>query len=63
MNKLTPVDLDKLDQLEQSFIQALKDEKLSVELEVFLRTEFGKFMGESIDKYNTSTINLTGATY
>jgi hypothetical protein len=63
MNNLTPADLDKLDQLEQSFIQALKGEKLSADLEVFLRTEFGKFIGESIDKYNSNTINLTGATY
>ena len=63
MNKLTPADLDKLDQLEQSFVNAIKGEELSVELEVFLRTEFGKFMGESIDKYNTSNLTTTGVTY
>jgi hypothetical protein len=63
--KLTPAELTKLDQLQTQFIQSIVGEDLPVDLEVFLRTEFGKFMGDAIDKYQTASMtanNCNGAT-
>jgi hypothetical protein len=61
MNKLATTDLDKLDQLNQDFIDAIKAQKLAADLEIFMRAEFAGFIGRSIEKYNVNA--QPGATY
>jgi hypothetical protein len=56
MNNLTPSDLDKLDRLQIQFTRLIVGEAFSANLEVFLRTEFVEWIGNTTDEYNTMQI-------
>jgi hypothetical protein len=56
MNNLTPADLDKLDQLQIQFIRLVVGDAFPVNLEVFLRTEFVEWIGNTINEYNTMSL-------
>jgi hypothetical protein len=51
---LTITDLDKIDDLNDEVIVAIKTAKFSADFEVYLRTQFAAFLGQLAEDYNAS---------
>jgi hypothetical protein len=55
---LTITDLDKLDDLNDEVIAAIKTAKFSADYEVYLRSEFANFMAKISDVATPQTTNV-----